>query len=44
MYIFLKTTYRVEFNSISDACLNFEKNDPSAEPDSRPTGPWSSES
>ncbi len=42
--IFLKTTRREEFNGISDACPNFEKNDPAARHDSGPAGPHSSES
>ncbi len=44
MYISLKTTHRDEFNGISHARPNLEKNDPGAEPDSGPAGPGSSES
>ncbi len=44
MYISLKTTHRDEFNGVSDARPNLEKNDPGVEPDSGPAGPRSSES
>jgi hypothetical protein len=41
---FLKNNHRDEFNGISHARPNFEKNDPGAETDFGPAGPRSSES